>query len=162
MKKSITKIENFKSLNRATRFLQGLKKIFSKSVTPKFVIFLMMMGFCVSGYSQDMALEFSPLNKLGELPGYVDVYVQMNRCPGKEYNEVIVKIHNESNSDKTVTFYLDVLNNKTGNQFTEEFTIDTERGQWIETTCESADDLKIVLPDSYKPHEVSVYLRWDS
>jgi|GEM_PF-6697079 len=115
----------------------------------------------LSAYGQTESIVFSPMNKLGELPGYVDVYVEIHRCPDKDYNEVIVKIQNESNSDKVAHFYLDVMNNNNADRFSKEFSIPTTSGDWILTDCDSSDELKFKLPSSYNPNGTSVYLRWD-
>ncbi len=84
----------------------------------------------------------------------VDVFYRIIECDTANYVEL--KVFNESSSDQTIEFDIEVKNGMNNNKFDKSINIKLKKGEIIVAPCTSglSNNLSIELPTSYDPTKI--------
>lgn len=97
--------------------------------------------------------------RVGESETHVDVSARIIKCGENSSNQVHLFIFNEGSENTSIAMKVTITNNNGGQSFSTNVTKIVERATMIQANCEAdsnTDVLKINLPESYDPNELTI------
>ena len=120
---------------------------------------LLLMGIGASAQNLPARdIVYKDWQMLGESNDHIDVSARIAKC-GNNAAQVHLFIFNESTSNQTTKFSIEITNLADGKKFTKEVTYATERAKIYKALCDSdaaMNALKITLPSGYDPSNLEI------
>lgn len=126
-------------------------------------IVIMSLPVCVKAQTSGTPLIYKDWETLMESNTQLDVSYRVIKCTSVK--QVHLMILNENIVDQTANFMLEITNNNDGTKFSKEIIFETKKVTLYKAECDSdnsLDKLKIDLPETYDPQNLTVKVTFKS
>ena len=134
-----------------------------RKIVSYFIALLLAFPAIVHAQSPSTPVIYKDWMSLEESLTQIDVSYRVIKCAS--VNQIHLLVFNENNTDQTAHFELEIINNSNGLKFIKEISYATIKTTIYKAECDSDtsfDKLKIDLPSSYDPNNLTVKITYKS